>query len=112
MESCFLIGVTISPENDVVVPLNTSGVFVCKAQSANTSMNWLIGFSGGLPLPNDYYSPNQLEQRGIVVATMNTSSTLRISALPENNNTVVYCHAHEADLTSQIVAFRVFGKYI
>ena len=112
IESCFIIGITISPQNDVVVPLNTSGVFVCKAESANTSMNWLIGFPGELSLPVDYYPTNELERRGVVVATMNTISTLRINGLPENNNTLVYCYASEGSQTSQEVAFRVFGKYI
>ena len=112
IESCFIIGITISPQNDVVVPVNTSGVFVCKAESANTSMNWLIEFPGRRSLPVDYYKENDLDQRGVVVASMNTASTLRISGLPENNNTLVYCYQREGSLTSQEVAFRVFGKYI
>ena len=115
IESCFHIGITISPENDLVVSLNTSGVFVCKAESANnTNLNWLIAFPTrvGLPLPVYYYDRNDLDQRGVVVAIMNTTSTLRISGLPQNNNTVVYCTEYVSALTSQAVYFRVLGKYI
>ena len=105
------IGITISPNYDLVVSLNTSGVFVCEAESPSTDFNWLMQFPGSLPLPIEYYTPDELDLRGVTLATMNTISTLRISGLPENNNTVLYCHAHEGDLTSQVVSFRVLGKY-
>ena len=104
------IGITISPENDLVVPLNTSGVFACKAESAddNKDLDWLIQFPGeGAFLAKT--KPDELDQRGIVVNTTYFNSTLSISGLRENNNTDVHCSLRGGH--SQVVRFIVFGKY-
>ena len=103
-------GIVESPKRDVVVPLNTNGVFVCKADSTDSDLNWLIGFPGELPLPVDYYAAEQLDARGIVVTTMNNTSTLSISGFPENNNTAVYCALSMSGDTSDEATFIVFGK--
>ena len=95
----------------MVVPLNTNGVFVCKADSTDTGLNWLIEFPGELPLPVDYYMAEQLVARGIFVTTLNNTSTLSISGLPENNNTAVYCALlMDSGDTSEKATFIVFGK--
>ena len=102
-------GIVESPKSDVVVPLNKNGVFVCKVDSTDTGLNWLIGFPGELTLPVDYYMTEQLAARGVVVTTMNNTSTLSISGLPENNNTAVYCATMSGD-TSDEATVIVFGK--
>ena len=98
-----------APETDVIVPLNATGVFVCKAEIGDKGLSWQVQFPGALnPTPLDFLE-DQFDARGIVVTTTNDTTTLAISGLLENNNTDLYCVIFGGE-TSLQVSFFVFGK--
>ena len=99
-----------SPETDVVVPLNSNGVFVCKTEIFDPNLGWLIKFPGMKNFALLSLLTNQSkEERGVVVTATNTMSTLSISGLSENNNTFLYCTITGGD-TTLTVSFIVFGE--
>ena len=107
----FFIEIVESPESEAIVPLNKSGVFVCKTDCNNTDSGllWMIQFPGQIiPLP--YYLLTGPAARGVVQTTSSNSTTLWISGLPENNNTVVYCTTKwwEASVVATVI---VLGKH-
>ena len=106
------IGIVEWPKSDVIVPLNTSGVFVCKDDSDyDAGLYWVIQFPGGSLWPYFYHDQTGVAAtRGVVQTTLNNTSTLSISGSPENNNTLVYCANRWLEYTEK-AALIVFGKH-